>query len=51
MIDVENSSYNGWYFEKMVDGEGEGICENCGDVLQVTKSICLNLKPCKCGEE
>ncbi|AUR82280.1 hypothetical protein NVP1022O_68 [Vibrio phage 1.022.O._10N.286.45.A10] len=50
MITIDDSSYNGWFFESMVDGVGTGKCEKCGEEISVTRSTCLNLKPHDCDK-
>ena len=51
MITIEDSWYNGWFFESMVDGVGVGKCEKCGEEIHVTRNTCLNLKPHECDND
>lgn len=52
MFDLEESTLNGWYFEKMVNGKGVGTCPECGHKIDVqTFNQLNNLKPHNCKKD
>lgn len=52
MFDLEESTLNGWYFGKMVNGKGVGTCPKCGHKVDVQTLEQLNsLKPHNCEED
>lgn len=48
MITAQNSNINGFHFEHMVNGVGEGICENCNTKVNFTSFYQLQEYECKC---
>ena len=52
MINMTNSNYNGWFFKKINNGQGEGECKECGKKVKCESFSDLNsLKPCKCKDK
>lgn len=52
MIDLEESSFNGWYAKKVINGCGEVECKKCGLKKMLTGGIeALNLKEHDCDKE
>ncbi len=52
MIDLKNSTLNGWYAKKIVNGYGEVECKKCGFKMMLQGGVeSLNIKEHDCDKK
>lgn len=49
MINIKDSSVNGWYFKELVNGVGKCKCTSCGKEKDINAPT-MNFPICECKE-